>query len=88
MPGTLARIHVVLRSSLSQAMRWGWIWDNPAERAHRITSVPKEIQPPTPIELRTQPRGGHRSGLFGRNCRSPSGNRRIGVPRRVHLQRR
>ena len=28
-PGTFARIHVVLRSSLSQAMRWGWIWDNP-----------------------------------------------------------
>ncbi len=52
MPGTLARIHVVLRSSLSQAMRWGWIWDNPAERAHRIRTVPKEIRPPTPIELR------------------------------------
>ena len=43
----------VLRSSLSQAMRWGWIWDNPAERAHRITTVAKEIRPPTPIELRT-----------------------------------
>ena len=52
MPGTLARVHVVLRSSLSQAMRWGWIWDNPAERAHRITTIPKEIHPPTPIELR------------------------------------
>ena len=51
MPGTLARIHVVLRSSLSQAMRWGWIWDNPAERAHRITVVPTEIRPPTPGEL-------------------------------------
>ena len=36
--GTLARIHVVLRSSLGQAMRWGWIWD-PAERAHRIATA-------------------------------------------------
>ena len=53
----LARVHGVLRSSLSQAMRWGWIWDNPAERAHRITTVPKEIRPPTPIELRTRRRG-------------------------------
>ena len=52
-PGTLARIHVVLRSSLSQAMRWGWIWDNPAERAHRIVTAPTEMCPPTPAELRS-----------------------------------
>ena len=52
MPGTLARIHVVLRSS-AQAMRWGWIWDNPAERAHRIVQTPNEIRPPTPAELRS-----------------------------------
>ena len=51
--GTLARIHVVLRSSLGQAMRWGWIWDNPAERAHRIAAAPKEMCPPTPAELRS-----------------------------------
>jgi hypothetical protein len=30
--GTLTRVHVVLRAALAQAMRWGWIWDNPAER--------------------------------------------------------
>ena len=24
--GTLARVHVVLRAALAQAMRWGWIW--------------------------------------------------------------
>ena len=28
-PGTLSRIHVVLRSAFSQAMRWGWVWANP-----------------------------------------------------------
>ena len=31
----------------------GWIWDNPAERAHRIVSAAPELQPPTPEELRT-----------------------------------
>jgi integrase len=50
-PGTLSRIHVVLRSSFSQAMRWGWVWDNPAERAHRIVVPPPELHPPTPTEL-------------------------------------
>ncbi|MFP5488990.1 MAG: hypothetical protein ACLGHQ_11865, partial [Acidimicrobiia bacterium] len=39
-PGTLSRIHVVLRSAFSQAMRWGRVWDNPAERAHRIVVPP------------------------------------------------
>lgn len=50
-PGTLNRIHVVLRSAFSQAMRWGWVWDNPAERAHRIVVPPPELHPPTPAEL-------------------------------------
>jgi integrase len=50
-PGTVKRVHVVLSSALSQAMRWGWIWDNPAERAHRITVVPTEPDPPSPNEL-------------------------------------
>jgi integrase len=49
--GTVQRVHVVLRSALAQAMRWGWIWDNPAERAHRIVVVSREPMPPTPEEL-------------------------------------
>lgn len=48
---TVARIHVVLRSSLSQAMRWGWIWDNPAERVHKIVVPEPEISSPTPGEV-------------------------------------
>jgi integrase len=52
-PGTLARIHVVLRAAFAQAMRWGWVWDNPAERAHRIVATAGELHPPTPDELRT-----------------------------------
>ena len=50
-PGTLTRVHVVLRAAFSQAMRWGWIWDNPAERAHRIVHTTPELRPPTPAEL-------------------------------------
>ena len=38
---------------LAQAVRWGWVWDNPAERAHRITVATRELHPPTPTELNT-----------------------------------
>src|ERR671918_14961 len=41
-----------LAAAFSQAMRWGWIWDNPAEHAHRIVSAAPELRPPTPEELR------------------------------------
>jgi integrase len=51
--GTLARVHTVLRAAFGQAMRWGWIWDNPAERAHRIVATTGEHRPPTPDEVRT-----------------------------------
>jgi integrase len=50
-PGTVQRVHVVLRAALAQAMRWGWIWDNPAERAHRIVVTSREPEPPTADEL-------------------------------------
>ena len=52
-PGTLARVHVVLRSALAQAQRWGWVWDNPAQHAHRIVVAHAELHPPTPAELDT-----------------------------------
>jgi integrase len=50
-PGTLARVHVVVRSAFWQAQRWGWVWDNPAQRAHHIVVPPPELRPPTPAEL-------------------------------------
>ena len=50
--GTLSRVHVVVRAAFAQAVRWGWIWDNPVERAHRIVTVAPELRPPTPAELR------------------------------------
>ena len=52
-PGTLARVHVVRRSALAQAQRWGWVWDNPAQHAHRIVVAHAELHPPTPAELGT-----------------------------------
>ena len=50
-PGTIKRVHVVLHLALAQAMRWGWTWDNTADRAHRITAVAREPEPPTVDEL-------------------------------------
>ena len=50
-PGTVQRVHVVLRAALAQAMRWDWIWDNPAEHAHRITVVSCEPEPPHLVSL-------------------------------------
>ena len=50
---TVARIHVVMSSAFSQAMRWGWVWDNPASRAHRIVVPANEMRPPTPAELKS-----------------------------------
>jgi len=32
-------------------MRWGWTWDNPVERAHRIVATSAELHPLTPDEL-------------------------------------
>ena len=52
-PGTLARVYVVLRSAFAQAQRWGWVWDNPAQHAHRIVVAHAELHPPTPTELNT-----------------------------------
>jgi len=48
---TVARIHVVLRSCLAHAMRWGWIWDNPAERTHKIVVPEPEVCAPTPADV-------------------------------------
>jgi integrase len=46
-------VQTVLRAAFGQAMRWGWIWDNPVECAHRIVAATRELRPPTPNEVRT-----------------------------------
>ncbi len=45
--GTVQRVHVVLRSALAQAMRWEWIWDNPAAHAAKIVAPNREPDPPS-----------------------------------------
>ena len=40
-------------SAFAQAQRWGWVWDNPTQHAHRIVVAPAELHPPTPAELST-----------------------------------
>lgn len=46
-PGTVHRIHVVLHRALAQAVRWEWIWINPASTASPPRQEPPEICPPS-----------------------------------------
>lgn len=46
--GTVHRIHGVLRRSLTQAVRWGWVWTDPAEHACPPVAVKREIFSPPP----------------------------------------
>lgn len=46
--GTVSRVHVVLHRALAQALRWDWIWINPASTASPPRYQPTEIRPPSP----------------------------------------
>jgi integrase len=50
-PGTVHRIHVVLHRALAQALRWEWIWVNPASTASPPSCEPAPIYPPSPDEV-------------------------------------
>ena len=50
-PGTVHRVHVVLHRALAQAVRWEWIWLNPASQASPPRYVPAEIRPPSAAEV-------------------------------------
>lgn len=53
-PGTVHRVHVVhvvLHRALAQAVRWEWIWLNPASQASPPRCVPAEIRPPSAAEV-------------------------------------
>jgi integrase len=50
-PGTVARVHGVLRRALAQGVRWEWIWLNPAANASPPRVPPAEIRPPSPGEV-------------------------------------
>jgi len=47
-PGSVQRIHGVLHRALTQAMRWEWIWSNPAAAASPPRTEPAEMRPPSP----------------------------------------
>ena len=50
-PGTVHRIHVVLHRALAQAVRWDWIWVNPASVASPPRVPPPEVCPPSPEQV-------------------------------------
>ncbi len=49
--GTAHRVHVVLHRALAQAVRWEWIWLNPARNASPPRYVPADIRPPSAGEV-------------------------------------
>jgi integrase len=50
-PGTVHRVHVVLHRALAQAVRWEWIWLNPASTASPPRVPPPELCPPSPEQV-------------------------------------
>jgi integrase len=49
--GTVHRVHVVLHRALTQAVRWEWVWHNPASAASPPRVPPAEVRPPTPDQV-------------------------------------
>jgi integrase len=49
--GTVHRIHGVLRRALTQAVRWEWVWTNPAEHACPPVAQRREIFSPPPAAV-------------------------------------
>jgi integrase len=51
-PGTVHRIHVVVHRAMAQALRWGWVWTNPASTASPPRVEPADIRPPSVEQAR------------------------------------
>lgn len=49
--GTVHRVHVVLHRALAQAVRWGWLFLNPASTASPPRLEPADIRPPSAAEV-------------------------------------
>ena len=60
-PGTVARVHGVLHRALAQAVRWDWIWLNPASSATAPRVAPSEA-PAQPGPGGRAPRMGEAGG--------------------------
>jgi integrase len=50
-PGTVQRVHVVLHRAFTQAVRWEWVWLNPARDASPPRVPPAEVRPPSPDQV-------------------------------------
>jgi integrase len=50
-PGTVRRVHGIIRRALAQGVRWGWLGTNPAASASPPRVPATTIQPPTPSQL-------------------------------------
>jgi integrase len=50
---SIRRHHAVLSAALSQAVRWGWLERNPADRSQPPSIERTELKVPTPKEVRT-----------------------------------
>ena len=48
---TVKQVHGVLHRSLAQAVRWGWVWFNPASTASKPSVPPSDMHPPTPGQV-------------------------------------
>jgi integrase len=50
-PSTVHRVHGVLHRALTQAVRWEWVWLNPASAASPPRVAPAEARPPAPDQV-------------------------------------
>jgi integrase len=50
-PGTVRRVHEILRRALEQGVRWGWLGVNPADRATPPRPPAPSVSPPPPGDV-------------------------------------
>ena len=69
-PASVRAVHAVLSSALNQAVRWGWIGENVADRATPPPSRRPRLEPPDPATVHQVDRGrqawielAHRPGI-------------------------
>lgn len=50
-PGSVARVHGVLHHAFAQAVRWDWVFTNPASGVTPPRVPPADIRPPSPAQV-------------------------------------
>ena len=51
-PSTIKRVHVVVHAALEQGVKWGMLPSNPDDRTSRPEVIERDIEPPTPAEVK------------------------------------